>query len=293
MISIIVSSYKPDLFKQFEKNVEETIGVKYEIIKIDNPGRMGLCEAYNIGCIKAQYEYICFCHEDIIYHTSNWGKILISIFNEDLNIGIIGIAGSSYKTWVPSGWTYDYYHSHAIKQNYIQTNGGKLRYLCDNPYKENKSEVSTVDGAWLCTKKYIAEKYKFDQNLFNGYHCYDLDFCLTVGKDYKIIVTYDISIEHLSLGSFDKKWLIETLKLHKKWKDLPRIRNYSSSKEEILYQESRALCALIKKIGLYKKPYLIFRYNFSFRLIKLLGFKNWLFYNYIILAFIINKKNKS
>lgn len=105
MISIIISSFRPNLFSDLIENIKDTIGIdEYEIIKIDNPGIMGLCDAYNKGAADAKYKYLCFCHEDVLFHTQNWGELIISSFSKNPRIGIVGFAGSVYKTWIPSGW---------------------------------------------------------------------------------------------------------------------------------------------------------------------------------------------
>ena len=71
MLSIIISSYQPHYYTALEKNIAATCGVEYELIKIDNPGLMGLCQAYNKGAEKAKYEYLLFLHEDVNVLTVN------------------------------------------------------------------------------------------------------------------------------------------------------------------------------------------------------------------------------
>src|ERR1700744_2986719 len=105
MISIIVCSVNEELFRKFEKSVADNIGVEFEIIKIDNTGnRYGICEAYNKGAASAKFEYLCFAHEDILFRSDNWGQVLIKAFEGDEHIGVIGVAGSKYKSLAPSGW---------------------------------------------------------------------------------------------------------------------------------------------------------------------------------------------
>jgi uncharacterized LabA/DUF88 family protein len=70
----------------------------------------------------------------------------------------------------------------------------------------------------MCTKKVIAQEIQFDQQLFTSFHCYDLDFSLSVFQKYDVAVTFEILMEHFSEGRSDKNWVIETLKLHKKWR---------------------------------------------------------------------------
>ncbi|MEN9919886.1 MAG: hypothetical protein RL662_2322, partial [Bacteroidota bacterium] len=218
MISIIVSTYKPEKYTSFAKDVKNTIGdTAYEIIKIDNPGIMGICEAYNRGAEKAQYPYICFSHDDIAFKTKDWGQVLISIFEKNANLGLVGCAGCTYKPWIPSGWSSPQ-KSEFVKLNLIQTNkqNRSIEFISVNMMQQLEP-VASLDGCWFCTKKEITNKYKFDEQTFKSYHCYDIDFSLQLNSKYQIAVTNDILVVHLSTGDFSSDWLEETYKLHRKW----------------------------------------------------------------------------
>ena len=102
--------------------------MEYEIIKIDNPGTMGISEAYNRG-IAATFDYLCFCHEDILFQTEGWGRKLLEIFSYDSQIGLIGIAGSPYLPYVYSGWSFP--HSGLEKMYLIQPGNDKKGHLID------------------------------------------------------------------------------------------------------------------------------------------------------------------
>ena len=105
MISIVICSAKPHLLAALRQNVEETIGIPYEIIAIDNTGnRYGICKAYNEGGTKAKYPFICFMHEDISFATPNWGERVIQHFSDE-RTGMLGIAGGDAKSLVPSSWS--------------------------------------------------------------------------------------------------------------------------------------------------------------------------------------------
>lgn len=80
MISIIASTHNPTFFQRFSEKVQETIGVDFEIIGIENHTQYSICEAYNIGADKAKYPYLCFVHEDVIFRTKDWGKYLIDVY---------------------------------------------------------------------------------------------------------------------------------------------------------------------------------------------------------------------
>jgi hypothetical protein len=209
MISIIISSYIPYYYSALEKNIAETVGVPYEIIRIENPSLMGICEAYNKGADKAIYDNLLFIHEDILFHTQDWGNKLINHLNIE-NTGIIGLAGSSYVSTAPSSWTVsDKYNS----VNILQGNKNNSEYFLIQTTKENRNKVFAVDGVFLGIKKENYNQFKFNENLLKGFHGYDLDFSLRISKKLQNYVINDILIQHFSGGNLDKNWLDANVKV--------------------------------------------------------------------------------
>jgi len=79
MISIIICSRDDELLAKVFKSVQETIGVAFEIISIDNSnGNYSIFEACNLGAEKSKFSYLCFMHDALVFHTQNWGNILIN-----------------------------------------------------------------------------------------------------------------------------------------------------------------------------------------------------------------------
>ncbi len=278
MISIIVSSYNVEKFNQFEKSVKETIGIAYELIRIENPGLMGICEAYNLGGKKAQFPYLCFCHEDIIFETKDWGRKLIDHFLNDEQLGLIGIAGGSYKPYVFSGWASSWGGTMAkMNINQASKKDKEPSLLNINPSSKTSDRVVALDGCFLCTKSSIFSSIKFDQVNFQHYHCYDIDYSLSVNEKYHVEVVFDILFTHLSTGGYDKKWLTETVKLHEKWNKKLPCSVSKTSPSEIRIQETGAFYWLLNKVLELNYGYKhLLKLNFSKKFIKLVGFKNWL-----------------
>ncbi|OIV43184.1 glycosyltransferase [Flavobacterium johnsoniae] len=106
MISIIICSRNIHLYDKVYKSIQETIGIlDYEIIRIDNSiENLSITKAYNKGIQKSKYEYLLFVHEDVIFHTLNWGQIVINTFESNLKLGLIGVAGAKYKSKYPSAF---------------------------------------------------------------------------------------------------------------------------------------------------------------------------------------------
>lgn len=226
MISIIVSSVRDEVFDAFAESVLRTVGVAFEIIRIENKeGALGICEAYNRGASGAVYPFLCFVHEDVVFLTPEWGRILLEFFESDSEIGLIGIAGSKTKTRMVSNWWQPVIGGHEPKRGKVlQHFVNKLPHITE--WWEGDSqidEVVTVDGVFMATRKSIWEQNKFDSELLTRFHAYDFDFSMQISQNWKICATRAILIEHFSLGTFDIDWVKETLAAHKKWRTcLPR-----------------------------------------------------------------------
>lgn len=219
MISIIIASTKKSLLQDVSQNIKDTIGVPFEIISFNNAdGSRGLCELYNTGAKMAKFDTICYMHEDVNIRTTGWGKIVQKAFEENSNLGLIGVAGSVYKAIAPSGW---HSNSENTERTYIiQT--FKFSDKMDihhtiNPLNERYARVACIDGVWFSTLKKVVFENPFDEHTFKGFHAYDIDFSLQIGQNYEINVRYDILLQHFSEGNFDKSWILEVMKLHNKW----------------------------------------------------------------------------
>ncbi|MCZ4243491.1 glycosyltransferase [Pedobacter punctiformis] len=223
MISVIIASVDEKRLQDVKNNIEETIGVEYEIISFNNGGtdKLGLCEVYNDGAKAAKYNLLCFMHEDISIKTQNWGLEVVNCFKKNPKIGVLGIAGSAYKSAAPSGWFAESHHTNLLYCNYIQSFKNKGEESVHYLEKGGKSDIAQavcVDGMWFCSQREIAIKHPFDQNLLKGFHGYDIDFCLNVIQNgYEVMVSLNILMEHFSEGGYSKSWFEDTLKLHDKW----------------------------------------------------------------------------
>ncbi|GAA4781420.1 glycosyltransferase family protein [Olivibacter ginsenosidimutans] len=244
MVSVIIVSINPDFLRKVKENIGDTIGISHEIIAIDNThSNYGICQLYNAAAQQAKFEIVCFMHEDIVIHTESWGKKIVDLFGNHPNLGLIGVAGSAYKTFSVSGWDILGDDKNVRFINYIQ--GYKFLdkesdHQHANSTKKNLTEVAAVDGMWMCTKRSIVLSYPFDEETLSGFHGYDIDFCLSLYKKYVIAVTFDILIEHYSEGNFDKNWFREIIKVHEKWRSILPINLAQIRKREMEIFEKRA-----------------------------------------------------
>lgn len=220
MISIVVSSINHDHYSNFERNVALTIGYTYEMIRIYNPGIMGICEAYNKGAQQSKSGILLFVHEDVEFITQNWGQLLVQAFSELNNAGVIGIAGGVYKSKMVSGWSQEILLDTPLRRtNLVQVSGrNPLEEWKDhqNPFDEKYSQVVSLDGVFLSVKKELWQLHPFDETGLKGFHGYDMDFSLTLLSSYRNYVCYNILLRHFSKGNLTVDWLKAIIKVHRK-----------------------------------------------------------------------------
>lgn len=236
MISVIICSINKALATQVQKNIADTIGVDWEPIVIDNTlSPESITHVYNLGAAKAKYDLLCFVHEDILFQTQNWGTKMLDYFKNDTSLGLVGIAGSKYKSKTPSGWFSGIPDIECCNITHADSNNNK-HSMYFNPVPDSVTqEVVVLDGVLLCCLKNVWQAIKFDEILLKGFHLYDLDFSFRVSGRYKVIVTFEIDLIHLTQGgSFGNKWVEYTLLWHKQMhKKLPAslTKNNITSKE--------------------------------------------------------------
>lgn len=221
MISVLICSVNPVLLKNVQQNIQETIGVPFEILVADNhEAKNGLCHVYNKLAEKAQFDHLCFLHEDVILKTQNWGQKLIEVFSTDQNIGLVGLAGSKYKSGFFSGWYTGVRELDCANYFHQYPSGNEHVFLSPTGTREQE-EVVCVDGVMICCRKDVWKQTLFDESLLKGFHFYDIDFSLRVAHQYKVMVTYDIDLVHITTGGdYSNNWVETAILYHTQKKEL-------------------------------------------------------------------------
>lgn len=239
MISVIICSRTQNIPIDLSENIKHTVGCDYELIVIDNSkNQYSIFEAYNLGIKKSKGKYLCFVHDDVLFHTKGWGKIINRIFNENKQIGLIGIAGAKSKTKMPSAW-WDCPEDHKVI-NIIQHFPNREKEKSVLGFEDSSNtEVVVIDGVFMAMRRY--ERIIFDERL-KGFHNYDLYLSLKHHMlNKKVLVTSEILLEHFSEGSLNKLWYESTSLFHKLYKNyLPidisgQINNIESKKTEFKF----------------------------------------------------------
>ena len=95
------------------------------------------------------------------------------------------------------------------------------------------ADVAVVDGIWMCTRRSVWEKNPFDDLTFRGFHFYDMDFSMQILQNFRVCVSFEIILEHFSLGCFNIAWIQAAFQFVSKWKTLLPVSTIRLSKKDI------------------------------------------------------------
>ncbi|MDD3078754.1 MAG: glycosyltransferase [Paludibacter sp.] len=215
MISIIICSRSSDISSVLKENIQNTIGIDYEIIVINNSeNNYSIFSAYNKGVNLSNFPYLCFVHEDVLFRTNDWGNELIGHL-KDRNTGIIGIAGGKVMTKIPAQWS-----SEGKYKNIIQHRKNKV-YTWKEPqgFQGISQSAILLDGVFLSMRRELFDKISFDEKI-KGFHGYDCDICAqSIIAGFTNYVVYDILLEHFSGGNGDAQFYNNLITIYKKWEE--------------------------------------------------------------------------
>lgn len=232
MISLVICSAHKKISKALVNNITESIGVQHEIVYIDNhDNRHSIFSAYNEGVARCRYPYLCFIHEDVFFHSHNWGKKIINHLQVP-NVGICGLAGRDFVTRVPASWRVKLPSVNIIQSDHSGRKSSKKR-LNPPQYKLERRNVVLLDGVMLCMKKEIFNHIRFDDQL-EGFHGYDFDICIQAAVNgFDNYVMYDIEVEHFSRGNPDAEYYRILIKVFRKWSNLLPLTLKNAPNEQI------------------------------------------------------------
>lgn len=221
MISVIICSANESRMQKIRENVAATIGVEHELVMVTNAKEIGgICSGYNAGAEQAVFDTLCFVHDDVSFLTNGWGQRVLAHFQGRTPPGLIGLAGSRYKSAVVSGWATGLLHYDCCNIFQEDVQGIRRRiYLHPQAAAVEPPPVlvpaASLDGVLLCMPKAVWQEYPFNAEKLPGFHFYDLDISLRVGQRYTIGVVYDIDLVHYSMGNFGAGWIQHAIHFHR------------------------------------------------------------------------------
>lgn len=242
MISCIICSRQSDVSAELKENIANTIGCKYELVVIDNSkNEYSIFSAYNEGVRRAKGDFLCFMHEDILYHTEGWGTIVIDTFDQYPEYGLFGVAGSQVLPKSPTPWCSTLFTASTVFSDILPAVSSTMVNI-----NRNIVPVVVVDGVWMFMSRDLFKTIRFDDTTYKGFHMYDIDISLQViNAGYKVGVITKINLYHQSMGNYNLQWFDNMEKCWNKWNKLlpcsvidnPRVTHQTLSYFNHVYEE--------------------------------------------------------
>ena len=238
MLSIIICSKYSTLNPAFVQNISETVGTDYEIVHIDNSQqRYNIFEAYNIGVGQAKGDKLCLMHEDIVFHSNGWGKVVERYLSDD-KVGALGVAGGHVIT-DRLDWRFYGFGKMYLIQGTTTIEESPQYYTFYRPITDGSEEaiiqVAAIDGVWMCFRKDIFQEIHFDDHTFHDFHLYDSDISMQVNMTgHGVYITSEILLEHQSEGTFTDGYREALKAFAEKWKGkFPVIKGIEVTQQQI------------------------------------------------------------
>jgi GT2 family glycosyltransferase len=215
IVVVFSSHYTEEENQKFIKHIDETIGVQHKTVCYPNFNQFSLAQVYNdaIKTHKADNCIFVMCHNDMIYKTRNWGKLLLTKFNNS-RFDIIGVAGTTYLPASGMWW-----EDRSKMCGIVEHTNGITEWVSEysKPIPGIK-EVVAIDGLMIAFNPDIIV-HGFDEE-FTGFHFYDLSFCMPNYLDgCNIGVTTVVRVLHKSIGQTNQQWENNRIQFAKKYEE--------------------------------------------------------------------------
>jgi GT2 family glycosyltransferase len=163
---------------------------RYELLGIHDA--KSLCEGYNRGVRAARGDVVIFSHDDIeILEPDFARRLALHAAHHDL-IGLCGTTRLTDGFWMNAGWPH---LRGLVAHHYPDT--GHYRVLVLDGECEASRGVQALDGLFLAARRELLDRVRFDEETFDGFHLYDLDFSFRAHRQgYDVAVCHDIPVVH-------------------------------------------------------------------------------------------------
>jgi GT2 family glycosyltransferase len=200
MISVITCSIDPLKFNAVSAMWQSVFAAEpWEMIGIHDAKSMA--EGYTRGVQKAKGELLIFAHDDIEIISEHFTARLKKHFE---SFDIVGVAGAS--KLVSPAW-FDAGPPFIFGQVVERMPGGTFFINIFGAPAPVVGNIKVLDGVFIAAQRGVLDRIPFDAATFDGFHLYDLDFCIRAHQaGYRLGVACDVNLIHASSGNYDQAW---------------------------------------------------------------------------------------
>lgn len=205
-LSIVICTNKKS--EQYEETVQtlyDRAGCPVHVFICNNSNNVALTQVYQQMLDKKEINknIILYMHDDVDILTVNFGRKILDLFKNNIEYGIIGVAGSKQFDENASWWSYDKKYGQVV--HHKDTDGRSWLSAFSNDLEGKIENVLMVDGLFFAIDP---TKIKSGFNVrLPEFDFYDATFCIDNAiQGVKIGVTTDIRVCHHSLGNMRENW---------------------------------------------------------------------------------------
>lgn len=153
----------------------------YEVNIVEVTGAKSMTSGYNEGMSRTDAKYKIYMHQDVFITNKNFLIDLLHVFEQDENIGLVGMVGTPYMVKDGTMWHGIRYGSYYKLQEHLDK-GITHRFF---PFKTGYMEVEAVDGLLMATQHDVPWR----EDLFTKWDFYDVSQSFEFIKaGYKVVV---------------------------------------------------------------------------------------------------------
>jgi hypothetical protein len=201
MITIVCVYNNKQVLDQYLVSSLNKQNTEYQSVLIENTqGRfLSAAKALNYGGVQAKGKYLMFAHQDVEMTGVSWLRDTETMLDSIDKFGVAGVAGMAEEGK----------NSKERGRNIITHLADKHVWELGNPIVKPE-KVQTNDGCLLIVPASVFALLKFDENVCDNWHLYDVDYCLSCKEQGYEVYTIPMSIYHRSAGGFHKltRWNI-------------------------------------------------------------------------------------
>jgi hypothetical protein len=171
-----------------------------EVLTIVAPA--SLASAYNQAARDVTHEHIVFVHDDVEFVS---GDALAALAAAMQSADVVGLAGSARASGPAVLWS-GHPHLHGWV-SYPAVSGEGYEAAPLSLEHGVIAGMQALDGLLLACRREVVLGVGFDAATFDGFHFYDLDFCVRAHRaGWRLAVTTDVLAVHASRGGFGETW---------------------------------------------------------------------------------------
>ncbi len=212
--SIVVCSVDARKFERVCANYRALFaGRPIEIVGVHDA--RSLAEGYNRGISRARGRQLILSHDDIEILSADFAA---RIERHLRDFDVVGVAGTTRLVsgkWADAGDPYVFTlitSPDPVRGGYgtAMLGGGTLVV----------AGIQALDGVFMAMRREVAQAVAFDDDTFDAFHLYDLDFTFRAHlAGFRLAVCRDIVLIHASTGTYDAAWEEQKLRFEAKHRE--------------------------------------------------------------------------